>query len=128
MGVTMTGTGRDGGAWGALARTARLVVDQVRVGLRAEHVWLTYPGADGVGLAGTLPGPPPGPLDALAHSRRDEPRILSAAVPLGFGPPGRLVVLLDASESDCRPALDAFATLAAAALDLAAAQDGTGNC
>ncbi len=115
----MTGTGCGGQPWGVLARTARLVVDQVRAGLRAEHVWLTYPGVDGVGLAGTLPGRPPGPLDALAHSRRDEPRILSAPVPLTFGPPGRLVVLLDAGESDCRPALNAFATLAAAALDLA---------
>ena len=108
---------------GALGRVARLVVDQVRAGLHAEHVWLTYPGRDGVGLAGTLPGGPPGPLDALAHSRRDEPRILSATVPLTFGPPGRLLVLLDASESDCRPALDALAKLSAAALDLAHAAD-----
>lgn len=119
----MTGSVRGGDGWGALARTARQIVEQVRAGLRAEHVWLTYPGTDGVGLAGTLPGRPPGPLDALALSRREESRILSAPVPLAFGPPGRVVVLLDASESDCRPALDAFAALAAAALDLAHAAD-----
>lgn len=117
-------------------RVAQLIVEVVRAGVHAEAVWLEVPVSltapdPSPLIAGTRPGGPPTPLEALATGRGREPRVITVNVPDNGSsysdPIGRLTVLLDSGTTDRRPALSAFARLAGAAVGLARELDRRGD-